>query len=259
MIRTLEATREKMTRLARTFHEGKILKEGLRLCLAGTPNVGKSSLMNALLGKDRAIVTDIPGTTRDVLEEEVLLAGLHFRLLDTAGVRDTGEQIEREGIRRTRRALEEADLILLVLDAERGACAETQALIASLPLDKTIFVWNKIDLAPCPSDRFAPAVEVSATQRLGLDALKEAIHRMIWKNGPPSQEEAIITTMRHKEALTQAISACDTLIQGLREGVSAEFLSSDMRRVLVELGSIVGGNVTEDILSAIFSKFCVGK
>lgn len=253
---SLESVRAKMQRLCNTFDEGKILHEGLTLCLAGTPNVGKSSLMNALLGKERAIVTDIPGTTRDILEEDIRLAGLHFRLVDTAGIRETEEIIEKEGIRRTKEAMERADLVLLVMDASREVKEDDKALLSSAPEHKTIVVWNKMDLSPISG---ACGVKLSAKTGEGLDELREAIQKSIWKNGPPAKEEVVITNIRHKQALSQAIDACDKLLLGLREGVSPEFLSSDMRCILTELGTIIGTNITEDILSAIFSKFCVGK
>jgi tRNA modification GTPase len=253
---TLEKIREQMQKLDSTFHEGKIIQEGLTLCLIGAPNVGKSSLMNALLGKERAIVTAIPGTTRDFLEEEMRLSGLHFRLIDTAGIRETDEPIEQEGIRRSKQAMERADLILLVLDASRALSEEDHHLIASAPPHRTLLIRNKMDLAPASPEQGIP---VSAKLGWGLDALREAIDQTIWRNGPPSKEEVLITNVRHKQALSAAILSCTHLIDGLKTNVSPEFLSSDMRATLSELGTIIGSDITEDILSAIFSKFCVGK
>ena len=261
VIAKLESILEKMKRLDLSFHHGKILHEGLSLCLAGSPNVGKSSLMNALLGKERAIVTDIPGTTRDLLEEELRLGQLHFRLIDTAGIRDTSEMIEKEGIRRTKQAMHEADLILLVMDASRKLEKQDLQLIASAPLDKTILVWNKIDLPQIFLEdvTIKNSVSISAKENFGLDELLKSIETIIWQNGPPSKEEIVITNSRHKQALQEAIRACECLIKGLQQGISPEFVSSDMRKVLRELGAIIGTNITEDILSAIFSKFCLGK
>ncbi|HSW86298.1 MAG TPA: tRNA uridine-5-carboxymethylaminomethyl(34) synthesis GTPase MnmE [Rhabdochlamydiaceae bacterium] len=256
----LEHVRKHMQDLSSSFDNGKILHEGLSLCLAGSPNVGKSSLMNALLGKDRAIVTDIPGTTRDILEEEMRIGQLHFRLIDTAGIRETDETIEREGIRRTKQAMFRADLILLVMDAARGLNDEDRLLIASAPKEKTILVWNKVDLPHPPIPKFLEYdVHISAKEHLGIQDLCDLIDQVIWKHGPPTKEEVVITNHRHKQALSQAIEACDGVIQGLRQGISPEFVSSDMRTVLKELGTIIGTNITEDILSAIFSKFCIGK
>lgn len=261
VIAILEQTRDKMQKLANSFHDGKIIHEGLSLCLAGPPNVGKSSLMNALLGKERAIVTDIPGTTRDILEEEMRLGGLHFRLVDTAGIRETDEIIEQEGIRRTRRAMKAADLILLVLDLSRPLTETDHALLSSAPSEKTVLVWNKCDLphVELPKLPLEHTVKISAKTGEGLDQLRDAIHHVIWLKGPPSKEELLITNLRHQQALLGAIDSCNQLIRGLQENVSPEFLSSDMRKILSELGTILGTNITEDILSAIFSKFCIGK
>lgn len=247
-----------MEKLSQTFYQGKIIHEGLSLCLVGTPNVGKSSLMNALLGKDKAIVTDVPGTTRDVLEGELRLGGLHFNLLDTAGIRETEELVEQEGIRRSKKALETADLVLLVLDASRGVLPEDEELIALVDKEKTLVIWNKIDL---PSSHIRPqeAIAVSAKEGKGLSSLHQAIDHMIWKKGPPSKEEVLITNMRHKQALDAATLFLAKVIEGLKTGVSPEFLISDLRQALLELGLIIGMDITEDILTAIFSKFCVGK
>jgi tRNA modification GTPase len=258
VIESLTKTRQKMEALSSTFEEGKILHEGLTLCLSGAPNVGKSSLMNALLGKDRAIVTEIAGTTRDLLEADLRLGGLHFRLLDTAGIREAEEVVEQEGIRRSLSALKEADLIMLVLDATRGVQKEDQAILNQAPENKTVVIWNKVDL---PSEYMPPAgaIQISAKEGLGLAELKEAIQSLVWKKGAPSKEEVVITNVRHREALKGAIQNVNKLIEGLRSGVSPEFLSSDMRAALKDLGTIIGQDITEEILSAIFSKFCVGK
>lgn len=257
IIVSLEGALRRMEKLESTFHEGKILHEGLSLCLLGSPNVGKSSLMNALLGKERAIVTPIAGTTRDLLEEDLRLGQLHFKLIDTAGIRDTQEVVEKEGIRRSTIAMEEADLILLLLDATRPIEPNDEELLARAPKGKTILVWNKVDLQD-PIEKI-DGVKISAKNKQGLDELKEAIEKLIWKKGPPSKEEVVITQMRHYQALKNSARCVKAVIEGLKSGISAEFVASDMRASLTELGAIVGTNVTEDILSAIFSKFCLGK
>ncbi len=250
-----------MEKLASTFHNGKILHEGLSLCLVGCPNVGKSSLMNALLNKDRAIVSPIPGTTRDILEDQLRLNGLHFKVSDTAGIRKTEEDIEQEGIRRSKQAMQQADLVLLVLDAHRGLTDEDLELLTLVPPEKTIVIWNKVDLPyeRLPALSFPFTVQLSAKQREGLEELHQMIDRLIWQKGPPSKEEILITNIRHKEALVSAIEATRRVQQGLRQGISPEFLTIDMRQTLSELGKVLGVNITEDILSAIFSKFCIGK
>lgn len=245
-----------MTALHNTFYDGQHLKAGFSLCLIGAPNVGKSSLMNALTGKERAIVTNIPGTTRDVLEEEVQIAGLNFRLIDTAGIRETDEVIEKEGIRRSEKAAKAADLVLVVYDI-----TDPKHLPIQLPEKKTIAIWNKVDLTHAEKEDlpFSHVVEVSAKLGSGIDQLKQEIHQVIWDKGPPSKEEVIITSERHHQALGNAIAALQTVAEGLQTEISPEFLVSDLRLTLKELGTIIGMNITEGVLSAIFSKFCVGK
>lgn len=261
VVDALSSLKEKMQALRDTFHNGKIVHHGLSLCLAGLPNVGKSSLMNALLGKDRAIVTEIPGTTRDLLEDDLKLGGLHFRLIDTAGIRDTEEIVEKEGIRRSKETMQRADLILLVMDITQQPNSQTATLLSTAPPEKTILVWNKADLYhTCPTvAQFPHQATISAKYHAGLEDLQRQIDRVIWHKGPPAKDEIVITKARHQEALTSAIDSLQTLIDGLRTGTSPEFLSSDMRHCLSELGTIIGSDITEDILNTIFSKFCIGK
>jgi tRNA modification GTPase len=259
VVANMERTCENMERLRDTFHNGRGLQEGYSLCLLGSPNVGKSSLMNALLGEERAIVTEIAGTTRDLLQEDLRLGKLHFRLIDTAGIRDTDEIVEKEGIRRSQKAMEQADLILLLLDASRPFSPDDEKLLQTAPKEKTILVWNKVDIAQPIQEMAQESIHISAKERWGLDTLIEKIEKYIWKGALPSKEEIVITHYRHYIALGLAIQSCRSVIQGLKDNVSAEFVSSDMRAALSELGTILGTHVSEDILSAIFSKFCLGK
>lgn len=261
VVLSLETILADMNRLIHTFHQGKIIHDGLHLALVGSPNVGKSSLMNALLGKDRAIVSPIAGTTRDLVEDDLRLNGLHLRLIDTAGIRQTQELIEEEGIRRSKKAIERADLILLVLDATQEI--EQEEFLQGLPKEKTIAVWNKIDLPhvrPLPELPFLYVAEVSAQAELGLEELHKKIDEVVWeRSGEPSKDEVILTNLRHKEGLVKAYESLKKVVDGLQAGISAEFVAYDMRSTLVELGTIIGTNVTEDVLSAIFSRFCIGK
>lgn len=249
---------EKIEKLCRSFHNGKMISDGISLCLIGPPNAGKSSLMNALLGKDRAIVTPIAGTTRDLLEDQMRLGNLHFRIIDTAGIRETEELIEKEGIRRSKLAMQMADLVLCVFDATEPVDEE---IAASLDWEKSLVVWNKIDkelAKPLPT-RFPHAVALSALRQTHLDDLQTAIETLLKRDSVSMQEEVIITIERHYTALINAKTALQKLIHSLQTQVSAEFVSADMREALNQLGTIIGTHVTEDILSAIFSKFCVGK
>jgi tRNA modification GTPase len=257
----LEEIIQKMEKLANTFHDGKVIHDGLSLCLVGSPNVGKSSLMNALLDKERAIVSHIPGTTRDVLEDHMRVNGLNFKLIDTAGIRSTDEVIEQEGIRRSKEAMQNADLVLLVLDASRPLDDQDQAVITLIPPQKTIVVWNKIDLPHTqPQQLHLPhVVAISAKKRSGIEDLHAMIDQVVWTRGVPSKEEVLITNVRHKEALARAIEACQAVVGGLKNNVSPEFIAFDMRQALSSLGEIIGTNVSEDILTSIFSTFCIGK
>jgi tRNA modification GTPase len=247
--------------LIATYHDGKIARDGISLCLVGSPNVGKSSLMNALLDKERAIVSPTPGTTRDIVEDSLRINGLNFTLIDTAGIRHAQDLVEQEGIRRSRLAMNRADLVLLVLDASVGMTAEEESLLLEVPKECSIIVWNKVDLphASLPEVPFPHVVVLSAKEKLGFKDLHSAIDEVIWKRGPPSREEILIANVRHKEALQNSVTALKRVHEGLVLGVSPEFLAFDMRQCLLELGKILGTNVGEDILSSIFSQFCIGK
>lgn len=262
VLETLKDARSQLEQCVATYHHGRILHTGLSVCLAGAPNVGKSSLMNALLDLERAIVSPVAGTTRDVVHEDMRLHGIHMRITDTAGIRESAEEIEQEGIRRSHKALQEADLVLFVLDCTRGIQEEERALIPQLPEATTIAIWNKCDLpheTPLPELPFLHQVALSAKTRTGLNSLHDAIDAHVGREGLPSKGEIIITHARHKEALLEAMEHINHLIEGLNAGQSPEFLAMDMRSALYALGKILGTNVGEDILSAIFSTFCVGK
>lgn len=274
VIGDLNSMRQEIEHLIGTYREGKIIHDGVSLCLVGAPNVGKSSLMNALLGKERAIVSPIAGTTRDIVEDDAHLNGLSLRLIDTAGIRETEEIIEGEGIRRSKKAIERSDLVLLVQDATRVDDKEMLELVDIVPHDKTILIWNKIDvllekdsnledeskvLEGLPRFSFPHVVYVSAHDGRGLEALKKAIDTVLWTKGAIPRDEVMITSVRHKHALEKALISLQTVIQGLLAGESPEFVVFDMRQFLKHLGTIIGSDITEDILTAVFSQFCIGK
>ena len=252
----LQSLANDIQKLIETFHSGKVIHDGVALCILGAPNVGKSSLMNALLGKDRAIVSPIAGTTRDVIEEDLHLNGILCRLIDTAGIRET------EGVRRSRVAMTRADVIVVVLDASRPLDEEMLLPIQEAPPAKTVLVWNKIDTSSSsslPSFEHQHVVQASAKTGEGLDALMKAIDAVIWSAGTPRRDEVMISNLRHKEALERAHEALQRVIQGLEQSLSPEFITIEMREVLMGLGAIIGTNITEDILDSIFSRFCIGK
>lgn len=261
ILRSLTHLLLSLKELCHTYHEGKLIREGLSLCLIGAPNAGKSSLMNALSGRERAIVTDIPGTTRDTLQEELSFGDLHLTLTDTAGIRDTEEQIEREGIKRSFQAALQADLILVVLDVHAGWNEEAHQLLSQLAQSKTVVVWNKIDISHMPpaTCTHPHQVFVSAKTHEGLGKLKQTIKHLVLDRDGVINDQILITSERHYQALLNAAEYLDQAIRGLQKNLSPELLSIEIKSALKELGTIIGTNITEDVLSAIFSKFCVGK
>lgn len=251
----------KIRQLIDRFNDGDKLFTGYRICLVGSPNVGKSSLMNALLKKNRVIVTDIAGTTRDLIEEELILGSLYCKLIDTAGLRDTSDIIEKAGIIKTKEALGNADLILFLLDASREISNKEREILSELPISSTLIIWNKIDLVDpsvtCP-DMPDGIIPISAREGLHIDSLQEAIQRKLQKS-PLAKDEIIITKKRHLAALQKTSLALDQVQKSLSHERSPELIASDLREALESLSSFFGDNVSEDILENIFSTFCVGK
>jgi len=250
---------KEMEKLSSTFEDGKVIKEGLKLCIIGTPNVGKSSLMNALLKKDRAIVTEISGTTRDILQEDLKLNDMHYQLIDTAGIRKTNCLIEKEGIKRSKLHFNEADIILLVLDASRKLNEDDNILLEEINKNKSIIIWNKIDLSkPKENLSFPYQCHISAKEILGFEKLYKLIEKLSFKS-KISNEEIIITQKRHKIALDEAILNLKKAIKNFKNDLSCEFISIDLKSSLKALSKIIGFDITEDILSSIFANFCIGK
>jgi len=257
---------ERMARLLDTFHTGRVLREGVQAVIVGRPNVGKSSLFNALLAANRAIVTPIPGTTRDVLEEVVNLRGYPFRLADTAGIRASDDPVEQEGIGRARISLESADLVLLVLDRSQPLTAEDEEAIAAVHSKRVQVVLNKADLPPLLAlDELQtrvpgwPKVAVSCKERQGLEGLTEAMVEAVLRGQQRPCEGPVLTRQRHWEALHRARQGLRRAHAGMEQRVSGEFIALDLRETLEWLGEIVGLNYTEDLLDKIFSEFCIGK
>lgn len=241
--------------LLATADRGMLAREGLSVVLAGRPNVGKSSLLNALLRTSRAIVTPIPGTTRDTLEETANIAGIPVRLTDTAGVRETGDVVEQEGVKRSLSTLDRADLVLLVRDASTGLDPEDIALelrAAALP---HLTVWNKCDLKQPPAEGLA----VSAATREGIEALEQAIVALAAGSDIRDAGAAVVTHSRHRNALTAAGEQIAAARETIAQGMPPDFISIDVRGALVSLGEITGETATDDIINEIFSRFCIGK
>lgn len=259
----LEEAYGRLTALLASYDSGKVLARGVPCAIVGRPNVGKSTLLNALVGYDRAIVTDVPGTTRDTVEERCVLGGVLLRLIDTAGLRETEDAVERIGVARSRAAMERAGLILVVLDQSRRMTQEDLQLVEeAVALAPTILVWNKSDLPsggiPTVEGELLPGVEVSAKLGLGLDKLGETVARLL--PGPADGTEGeLLTNARQAEAAGRAKESVRRAAEGLRAGFTPDAVLTDVEEALSALGELTGQSVREDITARIFQRFCVGK
>lgn len=253
--------------LISSFEHGRALRDGIVVVIVGKTNVGKSSLLNVLLGDEKAIVTELAGTTRDVIEDTVSLSGVILRVVDTAGIRKWRNIVEQEGIRRTRRMIKEADLILVVVDWSRCLNDEDERIFKLVRKKRNIVVLNKIDLCQkFGKERIeeafpgAPMVGVSVRTGEGVERLREEIHDFIVKSGMGgSGDGTVIIEVRHKRGLEEALEAVERAKTEVGQGASPEIAAFEIRCVLEKLGEIVGETVSEDILDRIFSRFCVGK
>ncbi len=251
-----------MDRLLLTAPEGQILRRGIRAAIVGRPNAGKSSLLNQLLGRDRAIVSAIPGTTRDTIEETANIRGLPVVFIDTAGLRQARDEIELEGIRRSRQSLEQAELVLQVLDASEPLTEADQSLIAETSGKKRIFVLNKIDLPrrlQSPASSLQSALELSCLTGQGIDALKDKIKELAWTGAIHAEMLEVAINARHQDALNRARAACSRALEALQTDTPLDLLAVDLRIALNAVGEIVGQTTTQDLLDTIFSQFCIGK
>lgn len=255
-------------KLVASFDRGRVCREGLRIALIGKPNVGKSSLLNRLLEKERAIVTEIPGTTRDTVEDILDIGGMMCHITDTAGIRDTSDPIEIEGVRRANRALESADLVLLVLDKSMVMDKEDEALIVrTLDLKKNAFcIVNKIDAMPAwQIDTLKPLIEkmqlyeVSALKDTGIPLLVSAIETAVRFESPPDIGDIFLTNIRHRDCLLKLGKNLQEAASSIKKGMSQEFIVVDLMGALETVGEITGDSAGDDVLNRIFSSLCIGK
>lgn len=244
--------------------QGKILREGINTVIVGKPNVGKSSLLNSLLMENRAIVTEIPGTTRDVIEEYINLDGIPIKIVDTAGIRETDDVVEKIGVRKSKEKIIEADLVILVLDGSRELTLEDKTIIEQIKDKRTIVLLNKVDLKLKIQDNDINWLEsdyiinTSIISGTGINELKDAIKKLFF-HGEISSDQMLITNIRHKEALINAKKSCIQACNALLDTCAIDLASIDIRSAWYSLGMITGDTIEEDILDTIFSKFCLGK
>lgn len=244
---------------------GRMFSEGIRTVILGKPNVGKSSLMNVLLGEDRAIVTDIAGTTRDVLEEQIRLGDMYLRLIDTAGIRDTEDVVEKIGVSRAREAAENADLILYVADSACGLDENDEDIIKWIKGRKAVVLLNKSDLKSVV-DRVElekrtehPVVVISAKEKTGMKELEHIMRELFFQGKFGEDDSVVITNVRHKAALEAALGGLEMVMEGIDNGIPEDFLTIDLMDAYGRLGTIIGESVGDDLIDEIFGRFCTGK
>ena len=255
----------KIEKLLQTADEGKMMKEGIQTVIVGKPHAGKSSLMNLLVGEERAIVTDIAGTTRDILEETIVLHGISLRMTDTAGIRDTKDRVEQIGVGRAKEYAKDADLILYVVDSSIPLDENDEEIISMLEGKKAIILLNKTDLDPVVSEESLrmrmshPVIPVSAKEEQGIDALEQQIKDMFFDGELSFNDEVYITNIRHKTALEDAKKSLEMVENSIELQMPEDFFSIDLMSAYESLGSIIGESVGEDLVNEIFSKFCTGQ
>ncbi len=256
-----------LERLLRQAEEGKIFRDGISVVIVGLPNVGKSSLLNTLLQEERALVTAIPGTTRDTIEEYLDIQGVPVRIVDTAGIRAGADEVEAMGIERARKQIDQADLVLFMLDAHRGIQTDDRQLFETVKHKPLLLISNKSDLASEKTeimmrglnDETIPCIHISAKHQEGIEELKSAIFKTVVGGKDQWQEDGCAPNMRHKSALQHARDAAIRLGEGLGLRITSDLLAIDLQECLDQLNAIVGITTTEDVLDVIFEQFCLGK
>ena len=270
---TYEGLREKtqqlirqLDRLIASAYTGKIVREGVKTVIVGKPNVGKSSLLNALLRESRAIVTDIPGTTRDAIEEQLNLRGIPMVLMDTAGIRETEDLVEQLGVERTRQLFQKADLVIMMLDASTPLSREDQEILAMIRDKKTLVLINKTDLPSRLEESSLPdwinrsqLLRLSLLEAEGLETLEEALMQLIFQGQYIENEKEMVTNIRHLQALETARTSLGDGCRALDDKLPLEFLQVDYQAAMDALGEIIGETLREDLVDYIFSHFCIGK
>ena len=255
----------KVKKLLDSSDNGKMLKEGINTAIVGKPNAGKSSLLNILVGEERAIVTEIAGTTRDILQEQIQIGGIGLNVIDTAGIRDTEDIVEKIGVNKSREYIEKADLIIYVVDSSTELDENDQEIIESIQDKKAIVLLNKSDLdtktdaAVLEKCLNKPILSISAKNNTGIHELERLIEEMFFSGKLSFNDEVYITNIRQKNALAEAESSLKMVLQSIDDGMPEDFFTIDMMNAYEVLGTIIGESVGEDLVNEIFSKFCMGK
>ncbi len=261
----LENECQTIEKLIKVSKNGRLIREGIRTVILGKPNAGKSSLLNSLMGEERAIVTDIAGTTRDTLEETIQFGGITLNIIDTAGIRSTEDVVERLGVEKAKRFAEDADLILFVTDSSTSLDDNDEAILKLIQNKKSIVLLNKSDLKPMitktelESKTEAPILAISLIENNGLQELEDLIKDLFFQGKLKFNEELTITNERHREALVESLDSLYNVKRSIEAGMAEDFYSIDLMSAYEELGKIIGENVEEDLVNMIFKEFCMGK
>jgi len=261
----LQPIKEELSRAIGSFDNGRVLTEGVKTVILGKPNAGKSSLMNVLVGEERAIVTDIAGTTRDTLEENIRLNGISLNVIDTAGIRETEDIVEKIGVDKAKNIADEADLIIFVADGSRPLDENDEQIIELIRDRKAIVLLNKTDLTMVLSEEELrektgkPVIPVSAKEQKGIDKLEEQIKEWFLHGEIDFNDEVMITNVRHKTAMSEALKSLELVERSIEDGMPEDFFSIDLMNAYEQLGTIIGESLEDDLVNEIFSRFCMGK
>ena len=265
LAKKLEPMVKELERLIASADNGKVMSEGVKTVILGKPNAGKSSLMNVLVGEERAIVTDIAGTTRDTLEEHIRLRGISLNVVDTAGIRDTEDVVEKIGVTKARTAAEDADLIIYVVDASVPLDENDRDIMEMIRNRKAVVLLNKTDLEQVVSVEELEkqtghrVIPVSAKEETGIEELEKEIQSMFYQGDIDFNDEVYVTNIRHKTALTESLSSLKLVQKSIEDGMPEDFYSIDLMNAYEQLGTIIGEAMEDDLVNEIFSKFCMGK